>query len=78
MPDVDFIRPCGVVAFCFDLFPLGLVCGECYFGCLQFVCFPIYVSVCFVCFMFGCVGERVCDPSVCLGVPSICQICVFV
>ena len=24
------------------------------------------------------VFQRVCDPSVCLGVPSICQICVFV
>ena len=31
--------------------------GECYVGCLQFECFPIYVSVCFVCFMFDCVGE---------------------
>ena len=36
---------------------LDLCCGECYVGCLQFECFPIYVSVCFVCFMFDCVGE---------------------
>ena len=79
------------------------------------------MTVCFVCFMFDCVGELffnafaisvgevnvfsfkvmvlflgcvgfcwlvcvlpfkeyvccVCDPSVCLGVPSICQICVL-
>ena len=34
-----------------------LCCGECYVGCLQFECVPIYVSVCFVCFMFDCVGE---------------------
>ena len=68
--------------------------------CLQCVCFPIYVSVCVVCFMFDCVGELwvvlgvfcwlirvwsskeyvccVCDPSVHLSAPSICQICVFV
>ena len=26
-------------------------------GCLQFECVPIYVSVCFVCVMFDCVGE---------------------
>ena len=30
---------------------------QCYFGCLQFECFLIYVSVCFVCFMFDCVGN---------------------
>ena len=36
---------------------LDLCCGECYVGCLQFECFPVYVSVCFVCFMFDCVGE---------------------
>ena len=36
---------------------LDLCRGECYFGCLQFVCFPIYVSVCFVCFMFECVSK---------------------
>ena len=32
-------------------------CRECYVGCLSFECFPIYASVCFVCFMFDCVGE---------------------
>ena len=38
---------------------IATCCGECYFGCLQFVCFPrgIYVSVCIVCVMFDCVGE---------------------
>ena len=56
VPDVDFIRSCGAV---FALFycRLHLSCGECYIGCLQFQCFPIYVSVSFVCFMFDCVGE---------------------
>ena len=102
---------------------LDLCCGECYFGCLQCVCFLIYVSVvlCVLCLnvlvicLFNvfaiCVGEvnifylkvmvffflgyavfccliRVCsskeyvccvyDHSVCLGVPSVCLICVFV
>ena len=64
VPDVVFIMSCGVLVF--DLFycRLDLCCGECYVGCLQFECFPIYVSVCFVCFMFDCVGELfdvVCD-----------------
>ena len=27
---------------------------------LQFECVAIYVSVCFVCFMFDCVGELFC------------------
>ena len=38
VPDVDFIRPCGVV-FALFYFRLDLCCGECYFGCLQFECF---------------------------------------
>ena len=51
------------------LFLLCLIttCGECYFGCLQLVCFPIYVSACFVCFMFDCVGE--------LFVECVCYLC---
>ena len=32
-------------------------CGECFVGCLQFECVLSYVSVCFVCFMFDCVGD---------------------
>ena len=61
-----FIRPCLVV---FALFYCRLVlcCGECYFGCLQFVGFPIYVSVCVVWFMFDCVGE--------LFVECVCYLC---
>ena len=46
---------CGVFALFY--YRLDLCCGECYFGCLQFVCFPINVSVCVVCFVFDCVGE---------------------
>ena len=34
-----------------------LCCDECYFGCLQFVSFHIYVSVRVVCFMFDWVDE---------------------
>ena len=39
------LKPC-CVEMCFS---------ECYVDCLQFECVPIYVSVCFVCFMFDCV-----------------------
>ena len=63
--------------------PVELCCGECYVGCLLFECFPIYVSVSFVCFVFDCVGVLLanpcivfqeyvccfCDPNVCLGFP---------
>ena len=43
---------------------LDLCCGECYVGCLQFECVPVYVSVCF---MFDCVGE--------LFVECVCYMC---
>ena len=46
VPEVDFIKPCEVV-FASSFYDLDLCCGECYLGCLQFVCF--------VCFMFDCV-----------------------
>ena len=50
MHDVDFLRPCGVVVFALCYCHLDLCCGECYVGCLQFQCFPIYVSVlCVLC-----------------------------
>ena len=84
VPDVDFIRLCGVVVFALFYCHLDLCCGECYVGCLQFECVPVYVSVGFgevsvfslnvMVLFLGCVW----DPSVCLGVPSICHICVFV
>ena len=114
VPDVDFIRQCGVVVLVLFYCRLDLCCGECYFGCLQFVCF-LYMCLFVLCFLcltvlvncllnaFAiCVGEVnvfsmkvivffwlirilsskaylccVCDPSVCLGVPSICQICML-
>ena len=112
VPDVNFIRPCGVVVFALFYCHLDLCCGECYVGCLQFECVPIYVSVlcvlrltvlvnCLLNAFAICVDEVsvfslkvmvlfwvllsskeyvccVCDPGVCLGVPSICQICLFV
>ena len=107
VPDVDVIRPCGVVVFALFYCRLDLCCGdECYFGCLQFVCFMFdWVLVnCLLNAFAICVGEVnvfslkvivlfcwlirvlsykdyvccVCDPSVCLDVPSICQICVFI
>ena len=46
---------------------LNLCCGECYVGCLQLTCVPIYVSVCFVCFMFDCVVQ--------LFVECVCYLC---
>ena len=49
VPDVDFNGPCGVVAFAVFYCRLDLCCGECYVGYLEFECFHIYVSVCFVC-----------------------------
>ena len=39
VPDVDVIRPCGVVVFALFYCRLDLCCGECYVGCLQFQCF---------------------------------------
>ena len=70
VPDVDFIRPCGVV---FALFycHLDLCCGECYVGCLQFECVPVYVSVCFVCFMFLLVNCLLNAFAICVGEVSV-------
>ena len=47
VPDVDFIMwsCCSALFYC----SLDLCCGECSVGSLPFECFPIYVSVCFVC-----------------------------
>ena len=67
VPEVYFIRPCGVVVFALFYCRFDLCCGECYVGCKRFECFPIYVSVCFVCFMFDCVGE--------LFVECVCYLC---
>ena len=61
MPDADFVTPCGV----FALFIAAWTCVVVsVFGCLQFVCFPIYVPVCGVYFMFDCVDDLFVD-SVC-------------
>ena len=48
-------------------FLLCFIASWCYVGCLQFVYFPIYMSVCLVCFMFDCVGE--------LFVEYVCYLC---
>ena len=52
--DVDFIRPCVVIVFALFHCHLDLCCGECYVGCPQSECVPVYVSVCFVCFIAFC------------------------
>ena len=43
VPDVDFIRPCGIVVFALFYCHLDLCCGECYVGCLQF---GVFLSMC--------------------------------
>ena len=43
VPDVDFIRPCGVVVFALFYCHLDLCCGECYVGCLQL---SVFLSMC--------------------------------
>ena len=45
--------------------------------------FSLKVMVLFFCWLIRVLSSKeyvccVCDPSVCLGVPSICQMCVFV
>ena len=49
VPDVDFIRYCGVVVFALFYFCLDLCCGECYFGRLQFVCFLYIMCLLVLC-----------------------------
>ena len=77
VPDVDFIRPCGVGVFALFYCRLDC-CGECYVGCLQFVCFPIYVSVCFVYFMFDCVGKLLNAFAICVGEVNVFSLKVMV
>ena len=71
VPDVDFIRPCGVVVFALFYCHLDLYCVS----CLQLECVPIYVSVCFVCFMFDCVGELI---AICVGEVSVFSLKVMI
>ena len=53
----------GPVVFALFYCHLHLCCV----GCLQFECVPVYVSVCFVCFIFYCVGA--------LFVECVCYLC---
>ena len=62
-----YASPSGVVVSALIYCHLELCCGECNVGCLQFECIPIDMSVCFVCFMFDCVGE--------LFVECVCYLC---
>ena len=56
-----------------------MCCGECYVGCLQFECFPIYVYVCFVCFKFDCVGECLLNAfAICVGEVNVFSLKVMV
>ena len=68
---VEYVSPCGpmclrclmltlsgpVELFFFLCFIAAWTCVVFYVDCLPFEYFPIYVSVCFVCFMFDCVAE---------------------
>ena len=123
VPDVDFIRSCGVVEFllCFIatwtcavmsvmlvvcslsvflsicLFVLCVLCFTVLVNCLlnafaicvgEVSVFSLKVMVLFwvvlvFCWLVRVLSSKeyvccVCDPCVCLRVPSICQICVFV
>ena len=42
VPDVDLIKPCGVVVLALFYYQLDLSYGDCYFGCLQFVYFRLF------------------------------------
>ena len=120
VPDVDIVRPCGVVVLlCFIatwtcdvvsvmfvvcslsvflsmcLFVLCVLCLTVFLKCsLNAICvgevsiFSLKVMVLFWVVLLFCLLVRVlsskeyvccvCDPSVCLGVSSMCPICVFV
>ena len=60
VPDVDFIRPCGVVVFALFYCHMDLCCGECYVGCLQLECVPVNVSACFIGSSVYCLPKRLC------------------
>ena len=60
VPDVNFIRPCGVVVFALFYCHMDLCCGECYVGCLQFVLCVLCLTVLVNCLLNAfaiCVGE---------------------
>ena len=79
MPDVDFIRPCGVVVFALFYCHLDLCCGQCYVGCLQFECVPIYVSVCFVCLCLTVLVNCLLNAfAICVGEVSVFSLKVMV
>ena len=60
MPDVDFIRPCGVAVFALFYCRLDLCCGECYVGCLQLsvsLSMCLFVMCCLLNAFAICVAE---------------------
>ena len=75
VPDFDFIRPCGVVYALFYC-RLDLCWDECYVGCPQPECYPVYVSVCPVCLKSDCVGELSVEGSLapCVPMSFLCSI----
>ena len=70
VPDVDFIRPHGVVVFALFYCRLDLCCGECYVGCLQFACI-LFESYCV--FFWGCVF-LLANP--CIVFQRVCVLCL--
>ena len=73
--DVDFIRPCGVVVFAVFYCRLDLCCGECYVGCLQFECFPIYVFVLCLTVLVNCLLNVF---AICVGEVNVFSLKVMV
>ena len=75
MPDFDFIRPCGVVVFALFYCHLDLCCVECYVGCLQFECVPVYVSVLCLSVLLNCLLNAF---AICVGEVSVFSLKVMV
>ena len=73
VPDVDFIRPCGVVVFALFYCHLDLCCGECYVGCIcvgEVSVFSLKVMVLFL----SCVGVLLASP--CIVFQRVCVLCL--
>ena len=68
VPDVDFIRSCGVIVFALFYSLFNLCCSECYFSCLQFVCFlPRCLSVLCVLCLTVLVNSLLSAFAICVG-----------
>ena len=77
MPDVDFIRPCGVVVFALFYCHLDLCCGECYVVCLSVflpMCLLVLCVLCLTVFV-NCLLNAF---AICVGEMSVFSLKVMV